>query len=82
VLAAALAFSVTASEAEATSSLSSAVNSPTAFRTLRYLKKYSIGGVGMKAVVHDWTSLDGTSASTSATPNTTSTETVSDKVLK
>ena len=49
---------------------------------LRYLKKYSIGGVGMKAVVHDWTSLDGTSASTSATPNTTSTETVSDKVLK
>jgi small subunit ribosomal protein S10 len=24
---------------------------------LRYLKKYSIGGVGMKAVVHDWTSL-------------------------
>lgn len=49
---------------------------------LRYLKKYSIGGVGMKAVVHDWTSLDGASASTSAASDATSTETVSDKVMK
>lgn len=52
---------------------------------LRYLKKYSIGGVGMKAVVHDWTSLDATASSTtSANTDATSSSvaTVSDQVLK
>lgn len=58
---------------------------------LRYLKKYSVGGVGMKAVVHDWVALDEQSASTAtatatATATTTTTteadgESVAQKVM-
>ncbi|KAJ9091305.1 hypothetical protein QFC21_007260 [Naganishia friedmannii] len=57
---------------------------------LRYLKKYSIGGVGIKAVVFDWVAVDGAQdksheqSSTAASSSSTSESdaTVTDKVLK
>ncbi|KAJ9120572.1 hypothetical protein QFC22_002501 [Naganishia vaughanmartiniae] len=57
---------------------------------LRYLKKYSIGGVGMKAVVFDWVAVDGvqdksleqSSTTDDASPSTTGSDaSVTDKVL-
>ncbi|KAJ9112287.1 hypothetical protein QFC19_000706 [Naganishia cerealis] len=51
---------------------------------LRYLKKYSIGGVGIKAVVFDWVAVDGVqeqSIAGSAKPVDTEAS-VTDKVLK
>lgn len=45
---------------------------------LRYLKKYSVGGVGIKAVVYDWVPLEG-EATTATT--TTAAESVKDKVM-
>ncbi|KAI5449119.1 mitochondrial 37S ribosomal protein rsm10 [Naganishia albida] len=50
---------------------------------LRYLKKYSVGGVGMKAVVHDWVALDEQSTSTAtATTTTTTTEAAGESVAQ
>ncbi|KAJ9116024.1 hypothetical protein QFC24_006865 [Naganishia onofrii] len=60
---------------------------------LRYLKKYSIGGVGMKAVVFDWVAVDGTQDKSSSSSQDQSTSAplplaadadaaVTDKVLK
>lgn len=55
---------------------------------LRYLKKYSIGGVGIKAVVYDWVAVDGAQdksqdqSTTSATSATGADASVTDKVLK
>ncbi|KAJ9095222.1 hypothetical protein QFC20_006699 [Naganishia adeliensis] len=45
---------------------------------LRYLKKYSVGGVGMKAVVYDWVPLDEAATTSTETGSGTS---VKDKVM-
>lgn len=49
---------------------------------LRYLKKYSIGGVGMKAVVHDWVALDETTQASTPTEQPSAEPTVTEKVMQ